>query len=69
MGDNQPCVVLNDQGGSQIDISNDVVATLRAEMHGNIPTVTTCQKVSDQVNGKYSPGKLYKGKTLIQICL
>jgi DNA (cytosine-5)-methyltransferase 1 len=41
MGDNQPCVVLNDQCGSQMDISNDVVGTLRAEMHGNIPAVTT----------------------------
>ena len=41
MGDNQPCVVLNDQGGSQMDISNDVVGTLREEMHGNIPAVTT----------------------------
>ncbi len=41
MGDNQPCVVLNDQGGSQMDVSNDVVGTLRAEMHGNIPAVTT----------------------------
>ena len=41
MGDNQPCVVLNDQGGSQMSVSNDVVGTLRAEMHGNIPAVTT----------------------------
>lgn len=41
MGDNQPCVVLNDQGGSQMSVSNDVVGALRAEMHGNIPAVTT----------------------------
>ena len=40
MGDNQPCVVLNDQGGSVMDVS-DKVGTLRAEMHGNIPAVTT----------------------------
>jgi len=41
MGDNQPCVVLNDQEGSQMDVSENVVGTLRAEMHGNIPAVTT----------------------------
>jgi DNA (cytosine-5)-methyltransferase 1 len=31
-------MVLNDQGGSVMDVS-DKVATLRAEMHGNIPAV------------------------------
>jgi|LSQX01.3.fsa_nt_gb DNA (cytosine-5)-methyltransferase 1 len=41
MGDNQPCVVLNDQGGSQMDVPENVTGTLRAEMHGNIPAVTT----------------------------
>lgn len=61
MGDNQPCVVLNDQGGSQIDISNDVVATLRAEMHGNIPAVTTCQKVSGPLMANTHPGS-YTGQ-------
>ncbi len=34
-------IVLNDQGGSQMDVSENVVGTLRAEMHGNIPAVTT----------------------------
>jgi DNA (cytosine-5)-methyltransferase 1 len=34
-------IVLNDQGGSQMAISENVVGTLRAEMHGNIPAVTT----------------------------
>jgi DNA (cytosine-5)-methyltransferase 1 len=34
-------IVLNDQGGSQMSVSSDVVGTLRAEMHGNIPAVTT----------------------------
>jgi DNA (cytosine-5)-methyltransferase 1 len=61
MGDNQPCVVLNDQGGSQIDISNDVVGTLRAEMHGNIPAVTTCQKVSGPLMANTHPGS-YTGQ-------
>jgi DNA (cytosine-5)-methyltransferase 1 len=31
--------VLNDQGGSQMDVSENVVGTLRAEMHGNIPAM------------------------------
>ncbi len=50
-GQRQPCiaqtyqsVVLNDQGGSQMSVSNDVVGTLRAEMHGNIPAVATYQE-------------------------
>ena len=35
-----PCVVLDDQGGSQISVRKDGKApTLRAEMHGNIPCV------------------------------
>lgn len=43
-GQRQPCVlspaiVLNDQGGSQIDVSENVVGTLRAEAHGNVPAV------------------------------
>ena len=33
--------VLNDQGGSQMNVSENVVGTLRAEMHGNIPAVRT----------------------------
>ncbi len=39
MGDNQPCVVLNDQGGSQMSISEEVTATLRAQEHGHQPLV------------------------------
>lgn len=30
---------LNDQGGSVMDVSDNVTATLRAQMHGNIPAV------------------------------
>ena len=38
--DHVPCVVLDDQGGSQISVRHDgKVPTLRAEMHGNVPCV------------------------------
>ena len=38
--DHVPCVILDDQGGSQISVRHDGKApTLRAEMHGNIPCV------------------------------
>ena len=38
--DHVPCVVLDDQGGSQISVRHDGKApTLRAEMHGNVPCV------------------------------
>lgn len=33
------CHVLNDQGGQSIGVSEDIVNTLRAEAHGNIPCV------------------------------
>ena len=33
------CVCLNDQGGSRMDVTEDVVATLRAENHGHPPCV------------------------------
>jgi DNA (cytosine-5)-methyltransferase 1 len=39
MGDNQPCVVLNDQGGNQMSFTEDVTATLRAQEHGNPPLI------------------------------
>ena len=40
MGDNQTAVaviVLNDQGGSQMSVTEDVTATLRAQEHGHQP--------------------------------
>ena len=38
--DHIPCVVLDDQGGSQISVRYDGKSpTLRAEMHGNVPCV------------------------------
>ena len=33
------CVCLNDQGGSRMDVTKDVAATLRAESHGHPPCV------------------------------
>lgn len=33
------CVCLNDQGGSRMDVTEDVAATLRAENHGHPPSV------------------------------
>lgn len=36
---NDAAVCLNDQGGSRMDITNDVTSTLRAEMHSNVPIV------------------------------
>ena len=33
------CVYLNDQGGSRMDVTEDVTATLRAENHGHPPCV------------------------------
>ena len=33
------CVCLNDQGGSRMDVTGDVTATLRAENHGHPPCV------------------------------
>ena len=33
------CVCLNDQGGSRLDVTEDVAATLRAENHGHPPCV------------------------------
>ena len=38
--DHVPCIVLDDQGGSQISVRHDGKApTLRAEMHGNVPCI------------------------------
>ena len=33
------CVCLNDRGGSRMDVTEDVAATLRAENHGHLPCV------------------------------
>ena len=38
-GEQNGIIALNDQGGSQMDISEDVSGTLRAEMHGHPPII------------------------------
>ena len=49
------CVCLNDQGGSRIDVTEDVAATLRAENHGHPPCVIGsagfCTEHSAQARG------------------
>ena len=49
------CVCLNDQGGSRIDVPEDVAATLRAENHGHPPCVMGaagfCTEHSAQARG------------------
>lgn len=37
---------LNDQGGQSISVSHDIVGTLRAEMHGDIPIVVSNQETA-----------------------
>lgn len=49
------CVCLNDQGGSRMDVTEDVAATLRAENHGHPPCVIGsagfCTEHSAQARG------------------
>ena len=49
------CVCLNDQGGSRMDVTDDVAATLRAENHGHPPCVMGaagfCTEHSAQARG------------------
>lgn len=49
------CVCLNDQGGSRMDVTEDVAATLRAENHGHPPCVMRaagfCTEHSAQARG------------------
>lgn len=49
------CVCLNDQGGSRMDVTEDVAATLRAENHGHPPCVMGaagfCTEHSSQARG------------------
>ena len=49
------CVCLNDQGGSRIEVTEDVAATLRAENHGHPPCVMGaagfCTEHSAQARG------------------
>ena len=49
------CVCLNDQGGSRLDVTEDVAATLRAENHGHPPCVIGsagfCTEHSAQARG------------------
>jgi len=49
------CVCLNDQGGSRMDVTEDVAATLRAENHGHPPCVMGaagfCTEHSAQARG------------------
>ena len=41
MGDQHPCICLNDQGGQSINVDYDVSPTLRSESHGNNPCVVS----------------------------
>ena len=41
-GGNQVPIVLNDQGGSVMNVEKETVGTLRAEAHGNNPVVAYC---------------------------
>ena len=41
-GGNQVQIVLNDQGGSVMNVEKETVGTLRAEAHGNNPVVAYC---------------------------
>lgn len=38
-GDIDPTIILNDQGGSMIDVGVDIMPTLRAATHGHVPLV------------------------------
>ena len=57
-----PCVVLDDQGGSQISVRNDGKApTLRAEMHGNIPCVVEPTITLEPGIAAREGGHIYEG--------
>lgn len=43
-GSNRVFVVLNDQGGSVMDVSENITGTLRAESHGHAPIVVDSEK-------------------------
>lgn len=43
-GSNRVYVVLNDQGGSVMDVSENITGTLRAESHGHTPIVVDSEK-------------------------
>ena len=62
-------VILNDQGGSRMDVSEDVVSTLRAEAHH--PPVLLDEQPPPQAsvrNTVPTPGALVTGKKLPQPC-
>lgn len=44
-----PVTCLNDQGGSVMDVSDDVTATLRAQDHGHPPLIAFAQNQRDEV--------------------
>ena len=54
MHDQQAVMVLNDQGGSVMDVSHDSTATLRAQSHGHEPAVmisaVDCRNASEDPN-------------------
>lgn len=52
----QPIVVLNDQGGSQMSVSEDVSATLRSQEHGHQPIVLMRDSVAGSITGHYHKG-------------
>ena len=52
-------IVLNDQGGSVMDVSEDVTATLRAQDHGHPPVVCLNFQGSKSNNVVTDDGKCY----------
>lgn len=60
----RPTVCLNDQGGTQMDISDNIVGTLRAETHGHQPIVISIEgngsRPSHQVYENHSQDSRYK---------
>ena len=68
MGDNQASVVtvLNDQGGSRMEVSEDIAGTLRSQEHGHQPIVydnhatdarvTVCGETAPKVAARSVPG-------------
>lgn len=48
-------IVLNDQGGKRMDVTDDVVSTLRASMGGNVPIVLGSTQPNAEISENISP--------------
>ena len=81
-GQRQPCIILNDQGGSIMSVSHDVVGTIRAEMHGNIPSVFIartdqtgsnglgiCEDIAYTLDGTTGQAVLASGKNAVGVLM